>query len=127
MDPRGNRIKLKRGILSLSMNVAGTSLISVIVAFALLLVGIALFTTAMTVSLNLTKKAQEIRVVIEETAESYYTKNGSFESLFDGEIYFWERDAAGSNQGFSITGQCRKFTYNKEGKLPFLLYDFTKT
>lgn len=125
MDGRSNRVK-RTGREIPAQDKRGSSIVSVITAFALLLLGISLFYTAMTVSLNLIGKAQTLRLTVDEAMAAYYTQERDFEAVFADEIYFESSDEAGSSRGFAIDGECRRFTYRKDGGPAFVLYAFIK-
>lgn len=94
-------------------NKKGSSMVSVIVAFVLLLIGLSMFGTAMFVTLRITRTAQDIRNGTEKAMESYYTDpGGGSTSLFENKKIYFAPDEDSGTYGFYVEGTAKDFEYN---------------
>ncbi|HIW22107.1 MAG TPA: hypothetical protein H9887_08840 [Candidatus Dorea intestinavium] len=102
-------------------NTKGSSLISTIIAFSVLMVGLVGFTTAVFSALNVAKKGTDIVKKAENAQIEFYTgdtsKDNEIPNVGNGTYYFTEK---GESKGFKMEGQKvyeHKFSEDTEYKI----------
>lgn len=89
-------------------NNSGSTMVSVIVAFVLLMIGIMMFTTVIYAVFDLTAEAERVRRKADTAMEAYYTGNLEEErEVLDG---IWLKDQD-SKTSFSISGKVYEGSY----------------
>ena len=86
----------------------GSSMVSVIVAFLILLMGIAMFTTSMYTATDLTQEAEDIRKRVDTATEKYYSQNETdvvTNKQTNGITLRQIEGAMGTNDSFKIDGE----------------------
>lgn len=107
---------------------SGSSLVSVIVAFAVLMIGIAMFTTTMLTSLKAAETARLLRQEGRQATENYYLGgSGARDPYYDSDgsgnpILFRLKAADGSD--FVVSGEVMTYTENKGEEEEYALYYF---
>ena len=103
---------------------AGTSIVSVIAAFVILMIGISMMTTAIMVSQNISNNSLKIRQLTEEALAAYYMGECAEESQ---EMNFTIQPAEGTQAAVyaQFKGIFTTYTYTTaSGTERFLLYHF---
>lgn len=102
-------------MIKLLKNKKGSSLISTIVAFAILMMGIAAFTTAVVTSLKVSKEAESVRQDVQESVVKYYKEEVEAEAtpVISGDIKFED----GKGGSFSISGSKAYRYYDEDTKV----------
>lgn len=101
------------------------SIISVMAAFIVLLIGIMMTTTAMTAALRIMQDSNENRIITENAVEYYYT--GSGEGTLDSQYIMQDFIFTSNNGGknFSIKGNVgQQYNYNEAVKSQYKTYRF---
>lgn len=91
-------------MIRLLKNRKGSSMVSSIAAFAILIIGLGIFTTSITASFNSINQATKIKKDIDKSMENYYLEDGSGDDVLvnsDGKIYFKD----GNDNGFTVDGK----------------------
>lgn len=86
-------------------NTKGASLVSTIIAFAVLMIGLAGFTTAVFSALNISRKGTDIVRTAENAQIEFYTEDISADvekAIGNGTYYFKEKS---NDKGFKMEGQ----------------------
>lgn len=89
----------------ISRNKSGSSMVSVIVAFLLLIMGIAMFTTVIMTATDVTQDAQDVRRVVDAATEKFYLDEKEEEKVILSEMKFKEQGSATTTGEFTINGQ----------------------
>ncbi|MCP1110958.1 hypothetical protein [Ohessyouella blattaphilus] len=100
----------------------GSSLISTIVAFAILMMGIAAFTTAVVTSLKVTKEAESVRQDVQESIIEFYQGDMEGEPAIAGSSRVIEfEDQEGKK--FSISNSQAFHFYDTETKVSLYYFE----
>lgn len=116
---------LKNFLLLCRQNSSGMSIVSVMAAFVVLLIGIMMTTTAMTAALRIMQDSNTNRIITENAVEYYYTDSGKGTMASE---YIMQDFIFTSNNGgkdFSIKGNVgRQYNYTEEVKSQSKTYRF---
>ena len=123
--PSTNRTRFFKFLLERWNDTSGMSIISVMAAFIVLLIGIMMTTTAMTAALRIMQDSNENRIITENAVEYYYT--GSGEGTMDSQYIMQDFIFTSNNGGenFSIKGNVGKqYNYTEAVKSQDKTYRF---
>lgn len=104
----------------------GSSVVSVMVAFLILLIGLSMFSVAAVTSMDITNKSKDMRESVKEAMTLYYEGTLELEKIVTNEKYnFLNKD---NKVSFKINADVIKFEYQSEleNALEVSLYFFEK-
>lgn len=84
---------------------SGSSLVSVIVAFAILMMVLSLFTTAVFAASDISKKAGDLRRKTDAAMEDYFMESSGGSQLLSGDVIYFKDE---NGNGFSVDGNVMK-------------------
>lgn len=94
-------------------NKDGSSIVSVIVSFSILMIGLAMFTSVVYASGNIIRKNETFRHESEAAIEAYYEDNDASGELISGQLRLVPEDQPAN--GITVTGELKKFSHEGYG------------
>lgn len=105
----------------------GSSVVSVMVAFLILLIGLSMFSVAAVTSMDITNNSKDMRDSVNEAMSEYYESSPVLEKIITNEKYeFLNED---NDVSFKINADVSKFEYQSKSNstLKVSLYFFEKS